>query len=703
MSGVDDSKRRSSRATKQQLLNELERLQRRINELERSADQHQRVNQAPREGAGQLSLIVDHLPALISYVDSDQRYCFVNSAYEKWFGNSQREVEGRHVKEVLGEPAYQAIEKYVTRALAGELVTYEAAVPYKDGGERYIDATYVPDFTQDGKVGGFFVLVRDISEPKRAEEWLRRAYDELEFRVEERTVELRNANEALSESEEQVRLLLNSTAEAIYGIDLEGNCSFANPACAEILGYDSAKDFLGKHMHDLIHHTRPDGTRYPAEECLIHQAFRRGEGTHVEDEVLWRRDGTSFAAEYWSYPVRRDGEVVGAVVTFLDITERRQAEEALRQAQKMEAVGQLTGGVAHDFNNLLAVVMGNTELLQERLGGEDKLLSAILRATERGAELTQRLLAFSRKQTLLPQAVELNTLVGGMTNLLRWTLGETFEIKTSSAPGLWRANVDPGQLENTLLNLAINARDAMPEGGTLVIETGNASLNEAYARNHSDVTVGDYVMLAVSDSGSGMSPEVLEHAMEPFFTTKEMGEGSGLGLAMIYGFAKQTGGHVAIYSEEGHGTTVKLYLPRAGEDTAQAGEETATEAPRARGETVLVVEDDADVRQLAVAMLEDLGYRVLQAPDGWAALLVLEESAPPDLLFSDMVLPRGLSGPDLAEKVKRELPAIKVLFMSGYTEYATRHNGLAGNGAELLNKPFRKRELALKVREVLDR
>ena len=210
-------------------------------------------------------------------------------------------------------------------------------------------------------------------------------------------------------------------------------------------------------------------------------------------------------------------------------------------------------------------------------------------------------------------------------------------------------------------------------------------------------------MLAVSDSGSGMSLEVLEHAMEPFFTTKELGEGSGLGLAMIYGFAKQTGGHVAIYSEEGHGTTVKLYLPRAGEDTAQAGEETATEAPRARGETVLVVEDDADVRQLAVAMLEDLGYRVLQAPNGWAALLVLEESAPPDLLFSDMVLPRGLSGPDLAEKVKRELPAIKVLFMSGYTEDATRHNGLAGNGAELLNKPFRKRELALKVREVLDR
>ena len=387
-----------------------------------------------------------------------------------------------------------------------------------------------------------------------------------------------------------------------------------------------------------------------------------------------------------------------------DVSERARAEEQLRQAQKMEAVGQLTSGVAHDFNNLLAVIMGNAELLLGALQGKAaKQFDAVIKAAERGAELTHRLLAFSRKQTLQPRAVDLKALLGGMINLLDRTLGETIEIKTLSAQGLWWAEVDPGQLENALLNLVVNARDVMPEGGTLVIEASNANLDEASAHYHADLTPGDYVILAVSDSGSGMSPEVLERAFEPFFTTKEAGQGSGLGLAMVYGFAKQSGGHVTIYSEQGHGTTVKLYLPRMREEAAGAGDGTVTEVPRAKGETVLVVEDDADVRQLAVAMLEGLGYRVLQAPDGPAALVILDNCPPPELLLSDLVLPRGLSGPDVAEKVKRALPAIKVLFMSGYANHAARHRSLAMTDAELLNKPFSMRELALKVRGALDR
>ena len=383
-------------------------------------------------------------------------------------------------------------------------------------------------------------------------------------------------------------------------------------------------------------------------------------------------------------------------------SELRQAEEQLRQAQKMEAIGQLTGGVAHDFNNLLAIIQGNAELLGESLSGKQAdLLSPMTRATKRGAELTQRLLAYSRQQPLAPQAIDLVALVSGMSGLLSRTLGETIQIEIRADSDLCMALADPGQVENALLNLALNARDAMPEGGKLTIECANGRLEEAYLAGNPETKSGDYAMLVVSDEGVGMTSEVQSHAFEPIFTTKEVGQGSGLGLSMIYGFAEQSGGHVTISSEEGHGTTIKLFLPRA-EKAVGVREGAVTEIPRAKGETILVIEDDTDVRQLAVAMLQDLGYRVLQAPDGNAALLLLKESSAPDLLLSDVVLPYGLSGPDVAEKVKRELPAIKLLFMSGYTDYGTHHSGLTESGAELLNKPFRKQELARKVRRALE-
>jgi CheY-like chemotaxis protein len=337
-----------------------------------------------------------------------------------------------------------------------------------------------------------------------------------------------------------------------------------------------------------------------------------------------------------------------------------------------------------------------------KVGEDDPKIQAVIRAATRGAELTQRLLAFSRKQALQPQVVDVNALAGGMIDLLGRTLGETIEIKTSSAPGLWRAIVDPGQLENALLNLAINARDAMPAGGTLVIETGNASLDDAYAERRPEVAPGDYVVLAVTDSGSGMASGVLEHAFEPFFTTKEVGRGTGLGLSMVYGFAKQSGGHAAIYSEQGHGTTIRLYLPRT-EAPADAPGPAEQEAPQGRGETVLLVEDSADVRRLAERLLEDLGYRVFTAEDARTALGILERVPRPDVLLSDVVLPGGLSGPDLAKEARERYPGLQVLFMSGYAEHAARINGPVEQGAELLNKPFRKRDLALRLRAVLDR
>ncbi len=389
--------------------------------------------------------------------------------------------------------------------------------------------------------------------------------------------------------------------------------------------------------------------------------------------------------------------------TIEDITERRNVEAQLRQAQKMKAIGQLTGGVAHDFNNLLAVILGNAEILQLRHGEGDQPTQAVIRAAIRGAELTQRLLAFSRKQPLRPQIVDLNSLVSDMSDMLHRTLGAMMEIRISPAPDLWRALADPGQLENALLNLAINARDAMPGGGKLTIETSNISFEPGGAVAQTDFTPGDYVVLAVSDSGTGMPPEVLEQVFDPFFTTKEIGEGSGLGLSMVYGFVKQTGGHITIYSEPGHGTTVKLYLPRATASSRIAGQLRSEEQPGAQGETVLLVEDDEDVRAFAASTLEDLGYLVIQAHDGPTALATLDDDVQVDLLLSDMVLPGGTDGTDLAKAVMERRPAIKVLMMSGYAQNAMLGSGPLAGDIELLSKPFRRRDLAQRTRAALDR
>ena len=335
-----------------------------------------------------------------------------------------------------------------------------------------------------------------------------------------------------------------------------------------------------------------------------------------------------------------------------DITEQRESEARLRQAQKMEAVGQLTGGIAHDFNNLLGVIMGNAEILADRVGDTDPQLGAILSATRRGAELTNRLLAFSRRQALAPKSIDLDELILGMTDLLARTLGETILVTATKTPGLWRAVADPGQLENALINLAINARDAMPEGGKLVIETVNMPLrNSAVAKRHG-VSTGEYVALLVTDNGHGMTPEVLARAADPFFTTKGVGQGSGLGLSMVEGFARQSGGFLTIESSPGAGAMVKVVLPRAKEDSERPASDRKAREPRARGERILVVEDDSGVRDLAVSILKRLGYRVMEAQDGRAALEILQQPEAIDLILTDVVLPGGLSGPELVIKGK---------------------------------------------------
>ncbi len=401
-------------------------------------------------------------------------------------------------------------------------------------------------------------------------------------------------------------------------------------------------------------------------------------------------------------PPKRGEDWSRVIYALEDITERKRLEEQLRQAQKMEVVGQLTGGVAHDFNNLLAVIQGNAELLSTVPGVQGEYIEPILRASARGAELAHRLLAFSRQQSLQSQVTDLGALVLGMSTMLTRSLGETIEIEVGADPSLWSAWVDPGQVENALLNLALNARDAMSGGGKLIVGCTNVRLDEDYVAANPEAKAGYYVVLAVSDSGSGMTDEVQAHAFEPFFTTKEVGQGSGLGLSMVYGFAKQSGGHVSIYSEEDHGTTVKLYLPRAEELARQAEAIPEAEAPQGKGEVILVIEDDPDVRSLAVRVLESLDYRVIDVPDAAAAHEALVDATPVDLVLSDVVLRGGISGPEFVAQASTTYPDLKFMFMSGYSAEAANRNGFLESGRVLLNKPFQRYQLAKALREALD-
>jgi signal transduction histidine kinase/DNA-binding response OmpR family regulator len=390
-------------------------------------------------------------------------------------------------------------------------------------------------------------------------------------------------------------------------------------------------------------------------------------------------------------------------VTIEDITRHRYAEAQLRQAQRLQAVGQLTGGLAHDFNNILAVILGNAELLEEGLGADDACVKPILRAASRGADLTQQLLSFARRQTLEPRAIEVYKLVDGLMDMITRVLDETIAIRSSVAPDLWPVFADPGQLENAILNLVINARDAMPNGGNLVIDACNATRETVGETKGEGLAEAGFIELSVIDDGSGMTAETLEFALEPFYTTKEVGKGSGLGLSMVYGFAEQSGGFVDIASEPGSGTTVKLLLPRARAVDLEVEDAKRHEPFAGGGETVVVLEDDPDVRELAVKILGNLGYQVFQAETAQAAEIVFDYCPQIDLLLSDVVLPGGVSGPDFAKQARRRYPGLGVLFMSGYALNAAEGTHRLEPGDELIGKPFSTQELAAKVRARLDR
>jgi PAS domain S-box-containing protein len=510
------------------------------------------------------------------------------------------------------------------------------------------------------------------------------------------------AEKAARDSARLLGLLMESTAEAIIGVDAACRITFCNRSSLRLLGGADAGAFIGAALHDTLHarfQTRAFEERY----CPLCTAVRKGEAISGEDLEL-RLDERDLAMEYLSRPIRREGRLQGAVIAMLDVSRRRAAEEQVRHAQKLEAVGQLTGGVAHDFNNLLAIIVGNLELLEERLSDEpDKLSLArqAIRAADRGAELTRHLLAFSRKQPLSPQPVDLNERLQDVVGMLRRTLGEPIEIELVRSPSLWKCEVDPAQLESLLLNLALNARDAMPDGGTLTLETANSRLDEDYAAANGDIAAGQYVMLAVTDTGDGMSPEVVARAFEPFFTTKSVGRGSGLGLSMVYGFVKQSGGHIKIYSEPDEGTTVRIYLPRTRISVEEAEPAGRRPSHPVDGTRVLVVEDDAEVCASTLALLEAAGCRAEAVPDAETALARLDDGEDFDLLFTDVVLPGTMNGGDLARAVKARRPGMRLLFTSGYTENAIVHHGRLDDGVEFIAKPYRRAELMRRLEKLL--
>jgi two-component system cell cycle sensor histidine kinase/response regulator CckA len=721
-----------------------------------------------------------------------------NPGAERIYGYSALEAIGRSIGLIVPLDRAAELDGMLARIARGERVAHhETERVHKDGRRIPISVTISPVVDTQGRIVGASAIAHEVTQRLHTEQ-------------------------ALRASEAQVRLLLDSTAEGIYGLDLHGICTLCNKAAARMLGYESADELIGKPIHELSHHSRADGTPYPETECAIHRAAAMGEGAHVVDELLWRADGSSFPVEYWAYPIQKHGVLVGAVVTFLDITERDRArlaleesearyrtlvetsfdaiifsadglvrevnsgmerifgwtphevigrpltdfvhdesldeaarrvagsiegsyelvgrhqsgrklildvtarnfvkdrragritamrditerrllEQRVRQAQKMEALGALAGGVAHDFNNIITVITSYTEFVLVDLDAADPRaadLREVRKAADAAASLTRQLLGFSRQQLIQPRLVALETAVQRTMPLLRRVIGEDLAVVTALAREPTVVHIDPGQLEQVLMNLAINARDAMPTGGTLTVETAVVSFDEPYGEHHMPAAAGDYGMLAIVDTGVGMDEATRARIFEPFFTTKEVGRGTGLGLATVYGIVKQNAGFIWVYSEPGMGSTFKVYFPLC-------RDQEESEAPVVRRvpvgtETVLLVEDAPAVRAATRAVLERFGYTVLEVPDGRAALALLEDTdRHVDLLLTDVVLPE-FSGRVLADRAARLRPGMKVLYVSGYTDDAVVRHGVLVREVAYVQKPFAPVALARKVREVLD-
>lgn len=523
--------------------------------------------------------------------------------------------------------------------------------------------------------------------------------------------ELKLRQEALIESQERERLILESTGEAIFGIDVYGNFTFCNPASLKLLGYKNTENLLGRNMHSIIQHSRVNGIPYRDNESLILKVLKGGTGVHADDEVFWRNGGTNFPAEYRAFPIVRSSELIGAVVTFSDITERKITQERLLHAQKMEAVGQLTGGIAHDFNNLLTVIIGNLRYIrdnedQDNQNNNEVTAEAVddaLSAALDGEVLTSQLLSFSRKQSLSPQNLNLNILLDDFGNFVRRTLPENIEIKTFSYDKIPPIYIDRSQLESALLNLTLNARDAMPDGGDISISSSIIRCETAHSGTGGALGSGDdCVEICISDTGTGMPDDVRSRVLEPFFTTKGPGKGSGLGLSMVHGFVQQSGGNLEITSDVNVGSTISIIFPI--QVNADNNDEPRESGPNLKAiskggsEKILVVEDEPKVRKLAARILKNLGYQVLTAETAVKAKEMLSEENDIDLIFSDLIMPGGVSGYDLAKWAAENVPDIPILLTTGFSDEAKDIEGKIA----LLRKPYSQEQVVEHIRALLN-